>query len=60
MLRELEGLGAAVYSAVMSTKVTNDNWTNKTPIPLTIGYLTAVPMERILEEMLVPRRLGGV
>jgi transcriptional regulator with XRE-family HTH domain len=60
MLRKLEGLGGAVYSAIRSTKVTNDNWTNKTPIPLTIGYLTAVPTERILEEMLVPRRLGGV
>lgn len=60
MLGELEGLGVAVYSAMRSTKVTNGNWTNKTPIPLEIGYLTAVPMERVLEEMLVPRRLSGM
>jgi transcriptional regulator with XRE-family HTH domain len=58
MLRELEGLGAAVYSAIRSTKIASDNWTNKTPIPLAIGYLTAVPKERIIEEMLVSRRLG--
>jgi transcriptional regulator with XRE-family HTH domain len=60
MLRELEGLGAAVYSAIRSTKITGDNWMNKTPIPLTIGYLTAVPKERIIEDVLVSRRLDAM
>lgn len=60
MLRELEGLDAAVFSAVRSTKITGDNWTNKTPLPITIGYLTVVPRDRILKEMLVSRRLTGM
>jgi hypothetical protein len=31
---------------------------DKTPVPMTIGYLTAVPLEKVLTEMMVPRRLS--
>jgi hypothetical protein len=34
------------------------NWTDKTPIPITIGYLTVVPVEKVMTEMMVPRRLS--
>jgi hypothetical protein len=60
MLRELEDLGAAVYVATRSAKFANDHWTNKEPIPLTIGYLAAVPKGTSLGEMLVPRRFSGM
>jgi len=62
MLRELEGLGAAVYSALRSTKITRDNWVNKTPLPLTIGYLVVVPkgQDRFLKEIIASRRLSAM
>ena len=56
LLRELEGLGAAVYSAFRSMRMTNDTWADRTPIPMKIGYLTVVPSKRVLADMFVPRR----
>jgi hypothetical protein len=58
LLRELEGLGTAVYSAFRSVKLANDAWADKTPIPIPakIGYLTVVPAENVLTDMFVPRR----
>jgi len=56
LLRELEGLGTAVYSAFRSMQMANDTWADKTPIPMKIGYLTVVPAERVLTDMFVPRR----
>ncbi|WP_246719557.1 hypothetical protein [Methylocystis sp. H62] len=56
LLREIEGLGTAVYSAFRSVKITNDSWKDKTPIPLQVGYLVVVPASKVLEEMFVPRR----
>jgi transcriptional regulator with XRE-family HTH domain len=58
MLRSLEGLGTAVYSAIRSTKMAGAFWTYKTPIPITIGYLTVVPSDRSITEIMVPRRLS--
>lgn len=58
MLRSLEGLGASAYSAIRSTKMVGAFWANKTPIPITIGYLTVVPSDRPITEILVPRRLS--
>ncbi len=57
MLRELEGFGTVTYSAFRSVKMTGENWTDKTPLQLTIGYLTVVPAREVLEEMFVPRRV---
>jgi transcriptional regulator with XRE-family HTH domain len=56
LLRKLEGLGTAVYSAFRSMQMANDTWADKTPIPMKIGYLTVVPAERVLTDMFVPRR----
>lgn len=57
MLRELEGLGTATYSAFREVKLTGDNWADKTPWPITIGYLTVVPRQKALDAMFVPRRV---
>jgi DNA-binding XRE family transcriptional regulator len=58
MLNELRGLGAAAYSAIRSTKVVGSSWPDKTPMPLSIGYLTVVPAEKVIEQMMVPRRVS--
>ena len=58
MLRELRGLGATAYSAIRSTKVVGASWPDKTPMPLTIGYLTVVPAEKVIDQMMVPRRVS--
>jgi hypothetical protein len=57
MLRELEGLGTALYSAVRYVKLTGENWADKTPLRFTIGYLTVVSAGKTLETMFVPRRV---
>lgn len=33
-------------------------WADKTPVPMTIAYLTVVPAEKVLTDMMVPRRLS--
>lgn len=58
LLEQLETFGAACYSGFRTTKMVGVNWIDKTPHPLTIGYLTVVPVERVLIEMMVPRRLS--
>jgi hypothetical protein len=56
LLRELERLGATVYSALRPMKMCGENWEDKTPVSLEVGYLTVVPAENVLEDMFVPRR----
>ena len=58
MLNELESMGTAVYSGFRHTKITGQNWQDKTPLPLTVGYMMVVPADREIEEILVPRRLS--
>lgn len=58
LLKQLESQGAACYGAFRSTKMVGANWVDKTPMPMTIGYLTIVPAEKMLTEMMVPRRLS--
>jgi transcriptional regulator with XRE-family HTH domain len=58
MLRDIEEQGLVVYSAFRNVKTTNDSWVDKTPIPMTIGYLTVVPASKQLSEISVPRRVS--
>lgn len=58
LLEQLEEMGAVCYSSFRATKMVGGNWVDKTPFPLTIGYLTIVPAEKVLTEMMVPRRLS--
>jgi hypothetical protein len=57
MLHELEEMETAAYSAFRHVKLTGENWPNKTPLQLTIGYLTVVPAQKALDGMFVPRRV---
>ena len=58
MLRELEGLNVHVYEASRSTKMVGVHWENKTPIPLTIGYLVIAPKGKDIAQLMVPKRLS--
>lgn len=57
-LKELGSLGVRAYSAMRTTKILSEDWENKTPMPLTIGYLTVVPAKKDIQEMTVPRRIS--
>jgi len=57
MLPELEDMGTAAYSAVQHVKLSGENWPDKTPLQITIGYLTFVPAQKALDAMFVPRRV---
>lgn len=56
MLRGLEDQGTLVYSAFREVRLTNESWSDKTPLPMTVGYLTVVSANKQLAEMYVPRR----
>jgi DNA-binding XRE family transcriptional regulator len=58
MVRDLEAVGARVYEASRSAKMVGDHWENKTPIPLTIGYLIVVPREKDISQLMVPKKLS--
>lgn len=58
LLKNLEALGCACYIAIRATKIVGAYWHDKTPMPFTAGYLTVVPAEKVLSEMMVPRRLS--
>ncbi len=58
MLRDLEALRVRVYEASRSAKMVGDHWANKTPIPLTIGYLVVVTGDKDISQFMVPQRLS--
>jgi transcriptional regulator with XRE-family HTH domain len=58
MLKRLEGLNCACFTASRAVKMVGRDWAGKPPIPVTVGYLTVVPGETVLSEMMVPRRLS--
>lgn len=49
--------GWTPFVAVRHTKLMNDHWADKTPWPVTIGYLTLLPKGQILAKLAVPRRI---
>jgi len=58
MLKELLGLGAICYTGLRSAKMVGANWVNQTAIPFKVGYLTVVPKDKTLSEMMVPRHFS--
>jgi len=57
-LTELGLGGARAYSAARSTKLLGASWPDLTALPITIGYLTVVPAEREIEQLMVPKGSG--
>jgi hypothetical protein len=58
MLRELECLDVRVHVASRSTKMVGVHWENKTPLPLSIGYLVVAPKDKDITQLMVPKRLS--
>lgn len=54
-LVEFEQHGARLYSATRATKIVGSMWTDKTPLPITIGYVTVVPKDREIGHIMVPK-----
>ena len=55
LFQELRLMGCSCYIGVRSTKLVGKFWEDKTPLPISIGYLTVVPAQKELTEMMVPR-----
>ncbi len=58
ILKELKSLGVAVYSAFRTAKTAGENGQSQAPLSITVGYLTVVPTEKAIKEMVVPRRIS--
>lgn len=56
MLKSLKAEGAIVYTAKHDRKFVGENWANKTPMTMTLGYLVVVPATRKLDDLFVPRK----
>lgn len=58
LLSALEAEGGALYAGVRHANMVGRHWEDKTPWPVTAVYLTAVPADRQLTEILVERRMS--
>lgn len=58
IFKDLEANGATAYSGIRKSQFVGSNWPNKTPIAMTVVYVTVVPIGKSLTEMMVPRRLS--
>jgi transcriptional regulator with XRE-family HTH domain len=57
IIEDLKTRGISVYTAIRRTKLMNDSWKDKTPLPWTIGYLV-FSHERVPSvKVLVPKRV---
>lgn len=58
MFDDLEANGATAYSAIRKAQFVGSNWPDKTPMAMTIAYVTVVPIGNSMTEMMVPSRLS--
>lgn len=56
MLKTLKAEGATVYTAKHDRKFVGENWADKTPMTMTLGYLVVVPSTKKLDDLFVPRK----
>ncbi|QQN62332.1 hypothetical protein JIR23_22510 [Bradyrhizobium diazoefficiens] len=56
MLKALKAEGAIVYRAKHDRKFVGENWADKTPMSMTLGYLVVIPAIKKLEHLYVPRK----
>lgn len=57
MLKALKAEGAIVYTAKHDRKFVGENWAEKTPMSMTLGYLVIVAATKKLEHLYVPRNI---
>jgi transcriptional regulator with XRE-family HTH domain len=58
MLNELENLETSVFAARRPTSITSNNWADKSPMHIDIGYLVVAPSEADIREMIVSKRIA--
>jgi len=58
LLADLTQAGARAFYAVRETRMVGANWVDKTPLPMTIGYVSVLPAEREIGYLMVPKRLS--
>jgi transcriptional regulator with XRE-family HTH domain len=58
-MEELRDTGYCVAAAVRHTSLVNDSWENKKPLPWTIIYLLAAPIDRPPSKVVMPRNVGA-
>lgn len=58
MVREITSHSAQIYWATRSQRIVGENWTNKTPITITTGYVTIINAEKQIKHIMVPKRLS--
>lgn len=56
MFKALKAEGAILYTAKHDHKFVGENWADKTPMSMTLGYLVVVPAIKKLEHLRVPRK----
>jgi transcriptional regulator with XRE-family HTH domain len=56
MLKALKAEGAIVYTAKHDRKFVGENWADKPPMSMTLGYLVVVPATKKLEHLYVSRK----
>jgi transcriptional regulator with XRE-family HTH domain len=56
--KEIEGFDLRLYSALRNTTVVGASWSDKSPHPVTIGYLTVVPKDQQIDQIIVPQKLS--
>lgn len=56
-IKELENIGSHAYSAMRSAQITNYLQKDKSPLRITIGYLTIVSKDKNISHIMVPKRL---
>jgi transcriptional regulator with XRE-family HTH domain len=54
----LRAAGHCLCAARRSTSITNEAWTNPTPMPVDILYLVTAPVDAPPSKLVVPRKLG--
>jgi transcriptional regulator with XRE-family HTH domain len=57
-IAELKAAGFCLCAAFRDTRLTNDSWTNKTPLPCRITYLLAGPIDRPPAKVAVARKVS--
>jgi transcriptional regulator with XRE-family HTH domain len=59
-LENLRRAGFSACFAVRHTKIVGSNWANKTPMPVSIGYLSIFPLGDEPKQIAVPKALGQI
>jgi transcriptional regulator with XRE-family HTH domain len=58
LLEELIRQGGAIYYAVRHVRLVGETWKDKTPLPLAVGYISAIKNDRDIKYIAAPKRVS--